>query len=125
MIRINELRVGNLLRCNSTKEYRQITITDLLDLSESNDAFDYCPIDINKKILLRFGFSELPKDKKAFKDKLLFQHGENAERILWSGGCVLKPSDNGGYIIIAWNILYAHRLQNLYHAIKGEELGYE
>ena len=119
MIKINELRTGNLflydigVDSDGVGTEWQPTALDWQDIKwcgEDPKGFNlvHSPIPLTEEWLLRFGFENDPSDYQwIFKDKF----------------CIDYFQDEEGFWFLPSNRIYTvHQLQNLYHALYGEEL---
>ena len=123
----NELRVGNWVEANSpmmqVKEITEHTVGLYMPGSEADpflyDIDEINPIPLSPEILHKYGFESLfnsdPQERPASKVYRLGQftiHQKNEDV-----NCFEYFS--GDYIV---NLSALHQLQNLYHALTGEEL---
>ena len=117
MIQANELRVGNLLNYD-TAEGDVVTATIgwqyIQWATEDPKGFNlvHSPIPLTEKWLIKFGF----KDDKAngfSKDSIHLEYIEQVGYVFFINGDV-----KGASITIE----YVHQLQNLYFALRGQEL---
>jgi hypothetical protein len=99
-MKVNDLRIGNWVRSYNPiieeESEWQIYKTDMVIICEAEDISYYKPILLTEEWLLKFGF---------VKDKLT-----NYD---WY---------KGDFEICIHDIKHVHQLQNLYHALTGEEL---
>ena len=109
-MKVSELRIGNLILKNGKLHYTShLTIRDIYGLSvDDTDTFE--PIQITEEWLVKFGFEY---------DKRLnhYYHPYISLKI--------DITDNMVCISDSWEwekSYYVHQLQNLYFALKGEEL---
>ena len=106
-----ELRIGNWIK--DGHEFEQIEIEHLVCLSSGRCEFD--PIPLTKELLLKLGFEQMyfltAKINYFIKGNLIYsiidRHVEYK---------------NGNINFIIRKCEHVHELQNLYHAITGEEL---
>lgn len=115
-MKANELRIGNWVEVKTLKSWiqEQVSCGKYLDVMNNEPNCDARPIPLDETWLERFGFE---KDKKF--DAWRFNGYEVA---FWSSGAVsLESKDMPDYEIVS-NLKYVHSLQNLYHALTGEEL---
>lgn len=117
---IKQLRIGNLLQTPD-----KITPVFHIDLiGDEHDRINYCgaglysPIEITEEWLLKAGFNT----KTYSEERGMFNYwGKELDGSLWQ-----NPEDNTFYYKLSqhWSIpvYYLHSLQNLYFAIKGQEL---
>ncbi len=120
-MKVNELRIGNLVRWKSSEldptKYQNIisvTLEDIKKISERDK--DYNPVKITEEWLLKFGF----EDKK----KYLLRHKYDTCKIYYGSDLVIRLEITGRRIMTMnhLHIKHVHQLQNLYHALTGEEL---
>jgi len=105
----NELRIGNWVQFKYTETPVRITLGDFVREYKDEHLDDYEPIQLSEEWLERFGWVKS-------KDRNYFWHDSNLS--LWF-------NDNGLFIESVGGKLYIkhlHQLQNLYHALTGEEL---
>ncbi len=123
-MKANELRIGNFY--NQFGNVTEVTWSCIKDLLVASDSQLWCkPIPLTEEWLLRFGFAidKSYSDPSIFTMTVLYTH------------FYLSPAFDGGYYWGFTNdegdnsefydgraIQYVHELQNLYHAITGEEL---
>jgi len=140
MIQPQELRIGNLVYFKSEIEgvdniYYIATIKQIMDNGVYLDGFNpmnkdstingfasfkqIIPIPLTQELLLDFGLKKISEDK--FN---LFNHPTEVEIVIKCNSYSRNFQCDG--IIFALNNLdYAHQLQNLYFALKGEELQFK
>ena len=115
MIKAQDLRIGNYLRCNDI-EMSSYFIVNKIDISIISDFIE--PIQLSEEILLKCGFS--------ITESILHEN-TNAYEIKSWGRIVLingiLQSDEF-YLLdgLSTEIKYLHQLQNLYFALTNEEL---
>jgi hypothetical protein len=126
MIKVNELRVGNLVVYKQDNDElpvlkidgdsKKIFIDLLLGLNMEVDEQDIDPIPLTSELLERCGFNKGNK---------------YGLRNFWDGPgdiCLADIDKENAYRLygsewtIGQNIKYLHHLQNLYYALTGEEL---
>lgn len=122
-MKVEELRIGNLLRDKVTKtELRVIKLTEqdivtyVIDRSMFPllDGWGAEPIPLTEEWKLKFGFEKTEWDN--FNSYRLMIGNNDYTIVLYSdGNCEVGD-------IITCKIEYVHQLQNLYFALKGEEL---
>ena len=110
-------RLGNLMQ---TLEGKVTHVTDINCTKDYNSSYFWCfgysqsqvePIPLTEEWLVKFGF----KDNLPWELENLRLDSENRLSIV----------DSSGYgVIIARNVIHVHTIQNLYHALTGEELTY-
>jgi hypothetical protein len=124
-MKATDLRIGNLIyyrvvdRLDERKEWfevSKIAAYDLTILQESLD-YDYQPIPITEEWLLRFGFV-----KGKFDNYVIVLDNEFSKISYWSNAKKIELSNTSGTTWGAVNCMYLHQLQNLYFALRGEEL---
>ena len=115
-----ELRIGNLVKSNIEGCRRihfgivQIDQTSMYYLCDTDDFERLEPIPLTEEWLFKFGF-KFDGHCSWWKNELIeltIDTGEDEYSVF---------NDNGDYITLK-GIKYVHQLQNLYFAIKGEEL---
>jgi len=111
-----ELRTGNLLTVKYTKQIKEDFITEIKGYDivriEENDfnTLNYEPIPLTEEWLLKFGFVN-PESMSYFKKSI-----------------TVYLQDNLFWCDILWDSLEiksVHQLQNLYFALKNEELTFK
>lgn len=121
MIKASELRLGNLISHNGEhvpvvqieRRYKTIFRINDIDVDERIIEDTYQPILLTPEWLERCGYKKDSTDKKWYKSP------HNLPPIYqW------RPGSFGmdGLPLAAKSIEYVHQLQNLYHALTGEEL---
>jgi hypothetical protein len=115
-MKANELRIGNYYNQNGA--ISQVTPNTIEEVWEAQRT--WCkPIPLTEEWLLRFGFklvSSYNKEKMVF----LLQFGLSKDSFTFESNCgeLMYFRYNGNYV----NIKYVHQLQNIYFALKNEEL---
>jgi len=110
MIQANDLRVGNILQSYEGSEFEYVVIQsgDILMCQEANENFNNWrkPIPITEEWLLRMGFESLEDGWYKIEEYTwnIYDKG-----FRYKGQHIAEPD-------------YIHQLQNLYHALTGEEL---
>ena len=112
MIKVNELRIGNIVSNGES------VVVKLFMLYTGLDEFyvDYDPIELNEDWLLKFGFIESNNtefhtyDKDKLSIHLKSKQYANG-RTYFNSWCIIEKQ-----------IKHVHQLQNLYFALTGEEL---
>ena len=129
MIQPQELRIGNYVEyriqdeLDDRKEWWELSTIDSTDLQilESGIDDDYRAIELTEEILLKFGFEIEDEEENILVLKIPSELGyaelkyENNELYLYDGDRAK----------IGIKIEYAHRLQNFYYELKGEELTFK
>ncbi len=125
-MKVEELRIGNLLRDKVTKtELRVIKLTEqdivtyVIDRSMFPllDGWGAEPIPLTEEWKLKFGFEKTEWDN--FNSYRLIIGNNDYAIVLYSdGNCEVGD-------IITCKIEYVHQLQNLYFALKSEELTFK
>jgi len=110
-MKANELRIGNFVKGKEMNVYWTVEAIDGNSIFSygkwrSLDAFE--PIPLNEEFLLKFGFEE---EEGWFKKKRLLLF--NIRNMYFT-----TPSRD----IVSVDVTAVHQLQNLYHALTGEEL---
>jgi hypothetical protein len=140
MIKANELRLGNYIHLggNTTESYQTykkvlVTASITQDILEENEerGDDYIlsvfqPIRLSPEILEQCGF-EFDKGMHEYthKDDNAGIFIRNELRVMGENRLVIKKLTNGFYVETYYGgiqIKSLHQLQNLYHALTGEEL---
>lgn len=111
-MRATELRIGNLLNYHTAEGEVLPTVIDWQDLkwiSEDPKGFNlvHSPIPLTEEILLKCGYATC-----SFRDNHFVIKGHT----IWKCNDLFICDKNG--IVLK----YLHQLQNLYHALTGEEL---
>ena len=130
-MKATEFRLGNLYEyfiqddLDSRKEWWvlcQMEVESLKWVSEHPEDEDYRPIPLTEEWLLKFGFrlkdySESKRSSFVDKDQFpIYDHGFVNMYINKSGSFFYVGS------LLHVNLKYVHQLQNLFHALTGEEL---
>ena len=110
---VEELRIGNLVDIG--KEVNELELVDFVDMYENDTLKHFDPIPLNKDWLVKLGFKQMyflgAKINYYVKGNLIYsiidRHVEYK---------------NGSINFIIRKCEHVHDLQNLYHAITGEEL---
>jgi hypothetical protein len=129
-MKANELRIGNYVEKsiksgNGRKIIDKIGCQDIVRIFEGIGNFNYEPIPITEEWLLKFGF------KKAYNEWILHPCFEVKIIIynesVYNGVMFYTRTIHADYAPIYCNnhINYIHQLQNLYHALTGEELKHD
>ena len=127
MIQASDLRIGNFVNVthvqfNETEE-STIQIDDLVRIFTNIDTYEYHPIDISEKWLLRFCFDCNPSWKGRF----------DCHYAVLEVGYLFLGATIGFDIVTLFqhegtstglHIRYVHQLQNLYFSLTGKELTY-
>lgn len=120
MIKANELRVGNWVFRNTTKEYVQVSDIIIRKPNFEKEMDIINPIELTEDWLLRFGF-----DFKETEKARVYKMGKTFLFVFTFAGRFKDKSflsvGNNQYPE-CWPTKYVHQLQNLYFALKGEEL---
>lgn len=113
LISANELRIGNLYNDNGVfKKASPSTIEEVWNAPRS-----WCkPIPLTEEWLLKFGFEKTEWYFNSY--RLVIGNNDYAILIDLDGNCEVGD-------IITCKIEYVHQLQNLYFALKGEELTFK
>jgi hypothetical protein len=118
-MKASELRIGNWVCDIYQEEEFQLDIVDMCDMDINGDLYRTDPIPLTEEWLLKFKFK---KDLDGsfvygllsmFKDKRLKQNVY----------IYTEDTNKGQWVVINdLKLQYVHQLQNLYHALTGEEL---
>jgi len=122
MIKINELRIGNIILLSwknaVNPSTRKVDLGAFMDLASngSGSAYNYEPIPLTEEWLSKFGFDKIGKNFRKF-----YEYNPNLKEF------VLYYNNSTGFYEIKANnlmctILSVHQLQNLYFALTGKEL---
>ena len=120
MIQATELRIGNLTDAGKVVEILEdkFYVNDG-ESSLSSGWYDIKPEPLTEEWLKRFGFTMkdngFNKDKPLYSTLPVYSIGEHG---FWVYYDIKYNSVKGATI----DYLYVHQLQNLYHALTGEEL---
>lgn len=116
-MKASDFRIGNLVKKslksgNGRKVICEIGYADIQRIHEDTGSFNYDPIQITEKWLLKFRFEKIDHriDGIIYKKSWL-RFNEYFKVKDWMGGYI----DSN-------NCKYVHQLQNLYFALTGEEL---
>ena len=123
MLKVQELRIGNLVSQNGffgyvysiesalPREEERFSDKDVITLFDNGlttvPIEEIIPIRLNERWLMRFGFSELEKNYRTFFVNNKFK---------------LEMSNGGNVYYGKFWLPYVHSLQNLYFALTGVEL---
>jgi hypothetical protein len=111
-MKVNELMIGNYL-LSSTGE-----VIKCLMIRQNSDISNLKPIPITEKWLLKFGFK-----KDVYNCDKTFYFEKDGIRINnYDGFFLNNPNEQVGKRLF---IQHVHQLQNLYHALTGEELKHD
>jgi len=108
MIKANELRIGNLV--NTKYGILSVHASMLADIV--NNGFNVNPIPLTPEILESCGFT---KDE----EELCLPVDDNYSLVWDEDGVYIDSFES---LLYDSRIIYLHQLQNLYFALKGEEL---
>mgnify|MGYP003537035248 CR=1 FL=1 len=134
-ISTKELRIGNLVEYDGLHcEVKLIEESGLAVMFEDGeeiwiDIWQFCPISITEKWLLKFGFEKVPK--KDYMTLFLSEDDENEfsrQRVdFWFGDKDFQAAElcRSGVCFKRVKMSYVHQLQNLYYFLMGKELSYE
>lgn len=115
-MKVNELRIGNWVVGYDGKEFQwDLSHFNLLHRKIDADEIGK-PIPLTEEWLLKFGFEEKNK---------LFRVSLDATSdffIATNGDALIKEHSIGAVIPLFTAFRYVHQLQNLFHALTGEEL---
>lgn len=120
MIRLNELRYGNLIHNKDKKEIRINHISDIVSIGQNNEK--YFGIDITPEWLAKMGFEKeifkyMPEGNDDFRYLAMYYNKAEVWAFSW---------DFQEMICIADNIHYIHQLQNLFTTLNnGSELTFD
>tara|TARA_R110001606_G_scaffold355365_1_gene506345 strand:- start:50 stop:382 length:333 start_codon:yes stop_codon:yes gene_type:complete len=108
MMKANEFRLGNLVKCpEGFGQVTQIQDREVLVVDEIGYTMEVIkPIPLTEEWLLKFGFKKF-KNYNDFSHKGIIIHGRKRGFVLRKSVPVIK---------------HVHQLQNLYFALTGEEL---
>lgn len=128
MIDVKELRVGNLFQdedntpCYFAGAWQRADGWIVRD--SANNTYKpsvVYPIPLSAEVLEACGFT--PTNDKPYIDQDAWSIGESRSRLIFSGDRVHKLLSNGHYLaIVAYDVMYLHQLQNIVHALSGDEL---
>jgi hypothetical protein len=106
---VTELRIGNLFQTIGT-ETRKVTIEQLVRIKRMPNLYN--PIPLTEEWLLKFGFL------KEGEHGVCIAYGE-WEIITENKTYFMVHESSKGFVLPLFEV---HQLQNLYHALTGEEL---
>ena len=113
-MKASELRIGNYVESSGGWPLRSVNAHGLSTIL--NEIESYKPIPLTEDWLLKFGFEISDYYKNYYNGVCSVKYDGDREFILSK-----DESDANCYTIDA-EIKYVHQLQNLYHALTGEEL---
>lgn len=119
-MKASDLRVGNYLTRKSNPDSLCIVNWGIIKDFEMGELTDYIPIPISEKWFERFGFE---KDSSSN-----FAITQTPEGISYCDSLYIHtygtalPENERDYHIHNTSIKYVHQLQNIYHALIGEDL---
>jgi hypothetical protein len=128
MIKASELRIGNRYNRKHGKGWTEVVINEkILSAIFNDDSSDYAlndfePIPLTPEILQLFGFER--RFKNSPKDWSLDHSGikHDVYFLFINGKIQLAYSDDWGDNEASVELQFLHQIQNLFHAITGEEL---
>ena len=119
-MKATELRIGNLVEKslksgNGRKVFDKIRISDINHIYEKDGSFNYEPIPLTEEILLKCGFYKTGISE--------LYYPTDTINISWveNDPTVIEINDENIYCYIV-NCEYLHILQNVFFALKGQEL---
>lgn len=123
MLKVNELRIGNLvsdIHAGHTfyNEIKQITKERVYYGNFHSHPSDLKPIPLTEEWLLKFGFTRHHTD---YGNGIIYiKDVPNNNEFIWG----VYPFELGSGFVInkSKSLKYVHQLQNLYFALTGEEL---
>ena len=117
---VRELNIGNYIATKGGHlPYWRITKDDLVTILQSDKQEIYKPVRLTKKILKKFNFSPVKKDKSVYEDDNVYDG--------YSTGYYFSTTNkifyfDGEDIYSAVKIEYVHQFQNWYFLLTGKEL---
>lgn len=124
MIKVNELRIGNLVFLFTKQEIFEITDISTHNNTLSSDAYcreldEFEPIHITEEWLSKAGFKAINYLNEYFVQEKGYKHLDMIVRYgVFDGHRFIFDFANEKCV----NLKYVHQLQNLYFALCGEEL---
>lgn len=124
-MKATELRIGNWVM-NTHHNHNDFVQIDK-DYFCSDKGIDYEPVPLTEEWLKKLGFEDLSEKRKALKGVLQLVLTENTTIVYYSGTWELLANvqGQGGTVFPCPQLKYVHQLQNLYHALTGNELTIE
>lgn len=117
----NELRIGNYINLhNKQKRISENIFRFMLESSLDYALKSYAPIPLTEEWLLKFGFVEINEFNGVgfIQDNFYLWKGNNWDYFYYT----VVGREQDGVNEPSIEIKYVHQLQNLYFALKGEEL---
>ena len=109
-----ELRIGNLVQDRHSEECGMIDIV-VLGIIDAMENHSYQPIPLTEEWLKRFGFEKYNLNNFTLSWGGVLFYYRISDRSFRKGYQVMEK-------ICFTEVKYVHQLQNLYHALTGEEL---
>lgn len=114
-LKATDLRVGNWV--NNNEEHYQITSATIAQLERGDSTAK--PIQLTEEWLVKFGFVKSPANNSIYLSVPELKAEVHFEDFRGALVCVLYWSTGS---FIPNDIKYVHNIQNLYHALTGQEL---
>jgi len=123
-MKINELRIGNLIQFNNLLEPTRITVVEgrfffMFRDPDCEISNYYSPIPLTEEWLLKLGLRKIPANNSYYLSAPKLKAEIHFEIFRREYVCVLYCSTGS---FIPRDIKFVHQLQNLYFALTGEEL---
>lgn len=135
-VKANELRIGNLLKYTNYEKLKEDrrgkvfeVIPDDIQFLTEVDSCDYIePIPLTEEWLVRLGLEYEYDTMESFKGKKYAKETDEQKHY-----CIFRNAEEISYFVFNFSsymayshriktVKYVHELQNIFHAITGEEL---
>ena len=126
-----ELRIGNLIEVvhiDYGKTQKSVDVGILNEMDDLDEKTTYHEIPLTKEWLMFFGFKTDDYQQEFELDTINLdcEYTDKGEWVLFLKGNNIKPIESKNEYICKYypkaEIKYVHQLQNLYYALRGEEL---
>lgn len=132
MIKASELRIGNCIWDDTLQRVKFVTHRVISDLASSAEPLPYSPIALTREWLVRCGFNKLEQVIGIYEDELHYSYRNHKLELTFTVAYVVdrSPADitririrlDGEILFVPKGIIHLHQLQNIYHALTGDEI---